>query len=139
MTCSICGRDRVWHGSEHQPAPGTYLSEMGCHDGVRMDDDEYGEGWQEDVVYPPCAFNPSRCPTCDGSSYAPPLMREAMNRDDCADCNGTGWKEGKCQWPTTAEYDEDSCPGHVASASDPKVCGRCGVHIDSLRPDDGDF
>lgn len=31
--------------------------------------------------------------------------------------------------------DEQSCPGHVASKDDPKVCGRCGVHIDSLRPD----
>lgn len=29
---------------------------------------------------------------------------------------------------------EDACPGHVASADNPKVCGRCGVHIDSLRP-----
>lgn len=27
------------------------------------------------------------------------------------------------------------CPGHVASEQDSKVCGRCGVHIDSLRPD----
>lgn len=33
---------------------------------------------------------------------------------------------------------EAACPGHVASAIDPKICGRCGVHIDSLRPDDGD-
>lgn len=31
---------------------------------------------------------------------------------------------------------ENDCPGHVASDGDPKVCGRCGVHIDSLRPDD---
>lgn len=31
---------------------------------------------------------------------------------------------------------DDDCPGHVASDSDPKVCGRCGTHIDSLRPDD---
>lgn len=29
---------------------------------------------------------------------------------------------------------EEMCPGHVASAADPKVCARCGVHIDSLRP-----
>jgi hypothetical protein len=29
--------------------------------------------------------------------------------------------------------DEQSCPGHVAS-DDPKVCRRCGTHIDSLRP-----
>ncbi|TPM06786.1 MULTISPECIES: hypothetical protein [unclassified Mesorhizobium] len=28
------------------------------------------------------------------------------------------------------------CCGHVASADDPKICGRCGIHIDSLRPDD---
>lgn len=32
-------------------------------------------------------------------------------------------------------YGEEECPGHVASAHDPKVCGRCGVHVDSLRPD----
>lgn len=30
---------------------------------------------------------------------------------------------------------EQNCPGHVASDGDPKVCGRCGIHIDSLRPD----
>lgn len=29
---------------------------------------------------------------------------------------------------------EELCPGHVASADDPKVCAHCGVHIDSLRP-----
>jgi hypothetical protein len=31
---------------------------------------------------------------------------------------------------------EESCPGHIASESDPKVCDRCGTHIDSLRPPD---
>jgi len=31
-------------------------------------------------------------------------------------------------------YGEDECPYHTASESDPKVCGRCGIHIDSLRP-----
>jgi hypothetical protein len=30
---------------------------------------------------------------------------------------------------------EEGCPGHVASDGNPKVCGRCGVHIDSLRPE----
>ena len=34
--------------------------------------------------------------------------------------------------------DENDCPGHVASADDKKICGRCGVHIDSLRPPDDD-
>ena len=28
---------------------------------------------------------------------------------------------------------EDNCPGHYASDADAKVCGNCGVHIDSLR------
>lgn len=31
-------------------------------------------------------------------------------------------------------YDEQDCPGHVASKHAPKVCDHCGVHIDSLRP-----
>lgn len=31
-------------------------------------------------------------------------------------------------------FTEQHCPGHVASMADPKVCGKCGVHIDSLRP-----
>ena len=35
-----------------------------------------------------------------------------------------------------ARVPEDECPGHVASIMDPKVCGQCGTHIDSLRPDD---
>lgn len=33
------------------------------------------------------------------------------------------------------EHAEESCPGHVASAASAKTCARCGVHIDSLRPD----
>lgn len=107
MTCLTCGREMTWHGSQ-EPAcrPGTYLSEMGCHDGVRMDDDDYGEGWQPDVAYPPCQFNPKRCPTCDGTGNAPPLMAEALNRDDCADCDGNGWKDGNAEWPISAEPEE---------------------------------
>lgn len=38
--------------------------------------------------------------------------------------------------PGYVAFDEQSCPGHVASKNDPKVCGRCGIHIDSLRPPD---
>lgn len=32
--------------------------------------------------------------------------------------------------------DEENCTGHVASNGNAKICGRCGVHIDSLRPPD---
>lgn len=38
--------------------------------------------------------------------------------------------------PSPYPYTEETCPGHVASNDNPKVCGRCGTHIDSLRPDD---
>ena len=34
------------------------------------------------------------------------------------------------------EYAEDDCPGHVASEKDPRICARCGVHVESLRPPD---
>lgn len=29
---------------------------------------------------------------------------------------------------------QDFCPGHVASPVNAKVCARCGIHIDELRP-----
>lgn len=35
-------------------------------------------------------------------------------------------------------YTEDNCPGHVASQTDPKICGRCGVHSSSLDPGEPD-
>lgn len=34
----------------------------------------------------------------------------------------------------SVRFGEDECPGHVASEADSEVCGRCGIHIDSLRP-----
>lgn len=33
-------------------------------------------------------------------------------------------------------FTEETCPNHVASEGDAKRCGRCGVHIDELRPPD---
>lgn len=33
---------------------------------------------------------------------------------------------------------QDWCPAHIASETNPKVCGRCGIHIDDLRPDNGE-
>lgn len=34
-----------------------------------------------------------------------------------------------------SHYGEDECPNHIASNADPKICGCCGIHIDSLRPE----
>lgn len=33
-----------------------------------------------------------------------------------------------------ASHCADCCPGHVGSEIDPKICERCGTHVDSLRP-----
>lgn len=33
-------------------------------------------------------------------------------------------------------FAEEDCPGHVACRDDYTVCGRCGVEIAALRPDD---
>lgn len=33
-------------------------------------------------------------------------------------------------------FNEEACPGHVASFDDPKVCKNCGTHVDSMRPDE---
>jgi hypothetical protein len=71
--------------------------EAGCHDGVFMDDDEHHEGWQPDLIYPPCPHNPKRCLTCNGSGYA--ADPNAAGQDDCPDCDGTGWSSGEAQWP----------------------------------------
>ena len=35
--------------------------------------------------------------------------------------------------PPKPKFTEQTCPGHIASDDDAKVCGRCGIHIDSLR------
>lgn len=41
----------------------------------------------------------------------------------------------KITMPVFKCMDENDCSGHVASANDAMVCGRCGVHINSLRVD----
>jgi len=40
------------------------------------------------------------------------------------------------EWERRRAEAQDACPGHVASELDPKICGRCGIHVDSLRPDE---
>lgn len=39
-------------------------------------------------------------------------------------------------WPVSKEED---CPGHVASEYDRMICGRCGAHINDLRPTGDDL
>lgn len=46
-----------------------------------------------------------------------------------------GWTYGEKKAGHKVVFDEQTCPGHVASERDPKVCGRCGVHINELRDD----
>ena len=94
MTCTICGRHKVYHASEWSDR-----AEYGCHDGVTMDDDVHAEGWQRDVIYPPCPHNPNKCKRCDGSGNAP---ADVTTQDDCPACHGTGWNGGKCEWPVEA-------------------------------------
>jgi hypothetical protein len=99
MACAICGRERVWHGSEHPAArPGTHLIESGCHDGTFMDDDEHFEGWASDTVYPPCPHNPACCQKCGGSDF--------IDGGDCDACE-SGWIGGP-QWPISRAEIEDA-------------------------------
>lgn len=93
--CPICGKPE-WHGSKYARA-GTYLSETGCHSGVMMDDDEHAEGWQKDVIYPPCPQNPKRCMKCNGYGE--------IDDGECPGCEGSGWI-GKPEWPVLAPDDQ---------------------------------
>jgi len=97
MTCDICGRDQIYHGSELSSRPGSYLSEAGCHNGCFMDDDEYHEGWDPSVVVPPCPYNPARCSACNGRSEIETEIRGVTQ--ECEACDGTGWKDGRHKQP----------------------------------------
>lgn len=33
-------------------------------------------------------------------------------------------------------HSTDTCPSHVATPGNAKICGLCGLHIDELRPSD---
>jgi DNA-directed RNA polymerase subunit RPC12/RpoP len=46
-----------------------------------------------------------------------------------------GWIYGEKHAGDRVNFDEQTCPGHIASNLDPKTCARCGVHINSLHPD----
>jgi len=120
MTC-FCGRAQPLHGSElgtlrmGGQMRGTYLSESGCHDGVWMDDDVYHEGWERDVVYPVCPCSPKRCSTCG----LPPeklttgqlqtiSYGTCVAQEDCPECHGNGWKGGRCEYPESADLQNET-------------------------------
>ncbi len=84
-------------------------------------------------------------PTCRHREMLPRFLeRNAINTGWAFDYDRGGWVQtdyGSTDDAIPAPspnyiYAEEDCPGHIASDHNPKVCGRCGVHIDSLRPDE---
>jgi hypothetical protein len=71
------------------------------------------------------------CQTCGGG--------EASLPKECPGVKMTKFQQDEVQGGRLDFRDgEWQCAGHVASASNQKICGRCGVHIDELRPEGED-
>lgn len=72
-------------------------SDVECVNGVLIDIDEYHEGWQDDVIYPPAPCHPNFCKPCNGSGWCPDGVES--DSDDCPTCEGTGYVGGNsdCQ------------------------------------------
>lgn len=117
MPCHICGRAEPLNGSEIGRSP-----DMGCHDGVWMDVDEYTEGWERDTVYPPCRHNPAACSVCNGSGAHSVL-------DECSACEGSGWTGNKPQWPVA----ESDLEADTFSVSHPPASQGAPEHIEVAR------
>ncbi len=120
MTCHVCGRKtQCTGGGDYRGEPGTYLNESSCHDGVWMDDDVYCEGWERDVVYPPCPHNPDACECMKRTLTERELQTMSygtcVGDDDCPLCHGNGWKGGNARWPTPSdEYEDENEPRSLA-------------------------
>lgn len=66
---------------------------------------------------------------------AVPLVVSRIESSRCDICdNGDFGSETWLNAEGQEVVPEDACPGHVASSIDPKLCGRCGIHIASLGP-----
>lgn len=87
----------------------------GCHAGVAMDDDTYFEGYARDVVYPPCSCHPKFCKTCGGTGWAPEEIAAKQNKDDCPDCDGSGWR-GEAEHPDYRYVDPEQWKQDTAEA-----------------------
>ena len=85
----------------------------GCHDGVWMDDDVHGEGWERDVIYPPCPHNPAACEcvtkpeSMSFGDWQQISYGTGLAKDGCPQCHGTGWRGGKVQYPVSMDELED--------------------------------
>lgn len=108
---------------------------------------EPGEYGQNDSLYPwsekhHCRVGAGR-DECGGTgldNIIAPTQAEgaAMFRTDCLEKKIAELNARIADLQRQQAAREDACAGHVASENDPKVCGRCGVHIDSLRPPEDD-
>lgn len=87
----------------------TGCGKEGCHSGVAMDDDTYFEGYERDVIYPPCSCHPSYCPTCKGSGLTEDDDGES---GDCPDCE-SGWR-GECEHPDYRYSDPEAWRAEMA-------------------------
>jgi hypothetical protein len=82
------------------------------------------EAWAVDdqAPLPALVFNDRGHPV----GYTPPTIEEIAAHKKTLELERA---DPKPKAPTP-----EDCPGHVASPGDPKTCGRCGVHIEELRP-----
>jgi hypothetical protein len=71
------------------------------------------------------------CTVCGGGEASMPTecpgVKMSQEQQDAVQAGTLDFKDGEWQ-----------CAGHVASERNPKICGRCGVHIDELRPEGED-
>jgi hypothetical protein len=86
-----------------------------------------------------------RCPQCKRGSEmlnhsVTPTGEVNASIECCPPCTYhvwailDGWIYGEKRAGQSVVFDEHACPAHIASERDPKICGRCGANIDSLRP-----
>jgi len=56
-----------------------------CISGVLIDVDEFTEGWQRDIAYPPAPC--MCCRVCKGAAW--------NGEEECGACGSTGWNGGR--------------------------------------------
>ncbi len=62
-----------------------------CFSGVAMDCDVFHEGYQKDVIYPPCPCHPKHCKPCRGQGLIEKWKGTNRYSIECKKCKGTGW------------------------------------------------